>query len=430
MAGWFAGEITKINKQVVVGKRRLTGGESDEYYARIWLRNLKKYKYVNLDSQALTTAIEVAIRKQALFEVREDEGLSVFRTTVSSKLVDFESEYLQRSVSAQRKVLVKNQLQRFHEYFTGRSVNSISVSEYKDYIEWRKQNNQRGKQYTISNSVLHSEVILMGSFVGHLANNGAIGERLFRSLKSSGWSNFIGKKETRGAFTVEQYKKLRDYTANWHTEKKLDARARYTRQVVHWLIRIAGHTGLRTIELKNLRWRDIAEHEKGCVLSVKGKSYAKRERFRRILSDSGTYQYLYEVKIITQELANGTGRLLTDNDFVFVKHNGKRADDLWAQNISIALSRLNMKKDEEGRRISLYSLRHYFATRQIEAGISIYDLAEYMGTSVSMIEQYYGKGTHEKLGMRVMGDLIEEELEDRLVAAKVVTDDGLRDSRN
>ncbi|MBT4017544.1 MAG: hypothetical protein HOE62_06315, partial [Alphaproteobacteria bacterium] len=104
MASWFAGEVTKINKQVVVGKRRLTGGESDEYYARIWLRNLKKYKYVNLDSQALTTAIEVAIRKQALFEVREDEGLSVFRTTVSSKLVDFESEYLQRSVSAQRKV--------------------------------------------------------------------------------------------------------------------------------------------------------------------------------------------------------------------------------------------------------------------------------------------------------------------------------------
>jgi integrase len=422
MAGWFAGEVSKINKQVVVGKRRMTGGESDEYYARIWLRNLKKYKYVNLETLSLTGATESAIKKQALFEVREEEGLAVFRTSISSKLDDFESEYLQRSVSAQRKVLVKNQLQRFGEYFFGRTVNSISATEYKDYIKWRKQNNRRGKQYSISNSVLHSEVILMNSFVGHLANSGAIGERLFRSLKASGWSNFIGKKETRGAFTVAQYKTLRDYTANWHTEEKLDGRARYTRKVVHWLIRIAGHTGLRTIELKNLRWRDIVKHEKGCVLSVKGKSYAKRERFRRILSDSGTHQYLYEVKILSQELANETRRELTDNDFVFVKHSGKQADDLWAQNISIALSRLDMKRDEEGRRISLYSLRHYFATRQIEAGVSIYDLAEYMGTSVSMIEQYYGKGTHEKLGMRVMGDLIEEELGERVVAVNRVAD--------
>ena len=419
MASWFSGEIEKVNKQVVVGKRQMADKESEEYYARIWLPKLKKYKYVGLDTRSLNNADLAAIKKQALFEVREDEGLVVFRTSISSKIKDYRDEYFKRSVSERRKVLVRSQLQRFEEFFGSRSVGSIKISEFKDYIEWRKLNNRRGEQYTISNSALHSEVILMTSFAGFLANNGAIGERLYRSLKGSGWANFIGKKETRGALTVEQYKELRNYTAGWHSEPKLDERAVYTRQIVHWLLRVAGHTGLRTIELKNLRWGDISDHEKGCILSVKGKSYAKRERFRKILSDADTLDYLMKIRSLTSDL----GYDVSKNGFVFVKFNGSRAADLWAQNIRIALSRLGMNRDTENRRISLYSLRHYFATRQIEAGISIYDLSEYMGTSVSMIEKYYGKGTHEKLGMRVMGGLIEEVLEDRLVSEKEIAAD-------
>ena len=40
---------------------------------------------------------------------------------------------------------------------------------------------------------------------------------------------------------------------------------------------------------------------------------------------------------------------------------------------------------------SLYSLRHYYATRKIrDDEISVYLLAQQMGTSVKMIEQYYG----------------------------------------
>jgi hypothetical protein len=86
MASWFSGEIEKVNKQVVVGKRQMADKESEEYYARIWLPKLKKYKYVGLDTRSLTNAVLAAIKKQALFEVREDEGLVVFRTSISSKI--------------------------------------------------------------------------------------------------------------------------------------------------------------------------------------------------------------------------------------------------------------------------------------------------------------------------------------------------------
>jgi hypothetical protein len=45
---------------------------------------------------------------------------------------------------------------------------------------------------------------------------------------------------------------------------------------------------------------------------------------------------------------------------------------------------------------SLYSLRHYYANRQIRAKAPIYNLARRMGTSVKMIELYYGAAIGEQ----------------------------------
>ena len=40
--------------------------------------------------------------------------------------------------------------------------------------------------------------------------------------------------------------------------------------------------------------------------------------------------------------------------------------------------------------IRLHDLRHTFATNALAAGISLYELARFMGTSVRMIDQTYG----------------------------------------
>lgn len=46
--------------------------------------------------------------------------------------------------------------------------------------------------------------------------------------------------------------------------------------------------------------------------------------------------------------------------------------------------------DSNGNRREAYSLRHYYATQRLLSGVSVYVLAENMGTSVAMIEKYYG----------------------------------------
>jgi hypothetical protein len=40
---------------------------------------------------------------------------------------------------------------------------------------------------------------------------------------------------------------------------------------------------------------------------------------------------------------------------------------------------------------SLYSLRHFYAVTALRNGIGVFEVARNMGTSVQMIQQYYGK---------------------------------------
>lgn len=42
----------------------------------------------------------------------------------------------------------------------------------------------------------------------------------------------------------------------------------------------------------------------------------------------------------------------------------------------------------------IYDLRHSFATWALDAGLSIFELARYMGTSVEMIDRTYGHLAH------------------------------------
>ena len=49
-----------------------------------------------------------------------------------------------------------------------------------------------------------------------------------------------------------------------------------------------------------------------------------------------------------------------------------------------------LQYDDKREQRDAYSFRHYYATQRLLKGISVYTLAENMGTSVAMIEKHYG----------------------------------------
>jgi integrase len=55
------------------------------------------------------------------------------------------------------------------------------------------------------------------------------------------------------------------------------------------------------------------------------------------------------------------------------------------------LDSINLSESRDKEKYTLYSLRHFYAVMMIRRGIPIFDIARNMGTSVQIIEKYYGK---------------------------------------
>ena len=49
-----------------------------------------------------------------------------------------------------------------------------------------------------------------------------------------------------------------------------------------------------------------------------------------------------------------------------------------------------MRNDSKGNKRTLYSLRHFYATQRLSEEVSPFLLARQMGTSVEMLERFYG----------------------------------------
>jgi hypothetical protein len=68
------------------------------------------------------------------------------------------------------------------------------------------------------------------------------------------------------------------------------------------------------------------------------------------------------------------------------------------------LSRAKILENRHGERYTLYSLRHFYAVMMIRRGMPVFNIARNMGTSVAIIESYYGKqATSAELATR-LGD--------------------------
>ena len=58
---------------------------------------------------------------------------------------------------------------------------------------------------------------------------------------------------------------------------------------------------------------------------------------------------------------------------------------------NMALKQAGIERNGFGEKYVLYSLRHFYAVMALRNGIGVFEVARNMGTSVQMIQQYYGK---------------------------------------
>ena len=154
------------------------------------------------------------------------------------------------------------------------------------------------------------------------------------------------------------------------------------------------NTGMRTMEAANLRWRDVDartdKHERPFVcLNVRGKG-----KFRQLVAASNVASYLDRIKALS--------KATKPDDFVFTTSTGKQNADLYGSLIESLLTESALLHSSSGSRRSTYCFRHTYATFRLMEGIDVYFLAKQMGTSIKMIEDYYGHITPAKNAERIL----------------------------
>ena len=79
------------------------------------------------------------------------------------------------------------------------------------------------------------------------------------------------------------------------------------------------------------------------------------------------------------------------NDQLFKMVDGGKIITLIDQ-FNVVLERAGLTHSADGEKYSLYSLRHFYAVQMLRKGrVNVFDVARNMGTSVQIIEAYYGR---------------------------------------
>ena len=83
------------------------------------------------------------------------------------------------------------------------------------------------------------------------------------------------------------------------------------------------------------------------------------------------------------------GEKPSKDDYVFCHKDGTPIHS-FKKGFTTLIAEAGGEFDREGQRRTIYTLRHTYATFRLHEGVNHFVLARNMGTSVKMLEQFYG----------------------------------------
>jgi integrase len=162
---------------------------------------------------------------------------------------------------------------------------------------------------------------------------------------------------------------------------------------------ILANTGIRVGEARALTWADLDSHSnidgsESVILRVRGKTGA-RDVVARSLEIKDYFQRISELRV--SEL----GKEPSLTECIFCHPNGKPIHS-FKKGFEALIRECGVEFDPSGDRRVIYSLRHTYATFRLQEGVNHYALAQNMGTSVKMLEAFYGHTTNRSMATELM----------------------------
>ena len=319
------------------------------------------------------------IRDKTFKQLADDYVRKATRDTVEGRL------------SEGRLGLVEGTLRRYLQpYFGKKLINDITTADFNDYDDWRLDYWTRGygagKTVMTCAKIPAAKTLMMEQSILRLILRHGVEEGLLKQLP------FMRSKQAktvrRGAFDVKEYATL-IRTARKRAATERHTRVKRDRQLLELYMRLMVGAGLRVGEARGLKWTDVEFISTGSGnvetlrLWVDGKT-GKRAVIGAKMAKLAIKKLLAFYGYITIDDARQKGSSLFTNTRGGNVHTFEVGFKALLKITGLAL-------DRHGKRRSLYSLRHSYATfRLLYGGTDVYLLARNMGTSVAMIEQHYG----------------------------------------
>lgn len=428
----FLIDVQELKSGLIIFRR--ADVQHRNWYCRIRVPNADRYKTVSLKTSDIHEAKKQAFHHDAdmLFRVRHE--VPIFNKTfaqVAKEYADFQKRVAETGQITVNRWKIVDSYIRLHliPYVGNVQITQIGQDKWTDYIHWRKTEggNKPPKKKRPENLPQDNQP--------RPAKDGAIRQELmtFRAIMSfAARKQYIRESQVpkdklptdrarRDAFTPQEYRKLHTNARAWIKKGRNDFNIFYRTMAYNFML-IMANTGMRPPEARDLRWRDVDirtdKHGRQFVcLNVRGKG-----KFRELVAASNVASYLDRVR----ELRETTSRKLrkegkaddsvskaknrrdmaidapTPDDFVFTAYEGKQAVTLYGSLIGDLLETSTLLFGPSGSRRSTYCFRHTYATFRLMEGVDVYFLAKQMGTSVQMIEHYYGHITPAKNAERIL----------------------------
>lgn len=280
-------------------------------------------------------------------------------------------------------------------FFEKYNVNSIDYEALQKFSEWREK--EMGKKPRASTITNHNTAL--NRVLDYAVDMGYMSKIHLPALQNDGT-----KSEPRPVFTKTEYKTLTSFMATW-CKKGHTQRTRDMRELLRDYVLILANTGMRHgTEALGLKWKDIAwittDGQRYLQFTVDGKTGK-----RTLIARHNTQDYLERLQLRNPAISKLSFDALIKkrvNEEVFKLRDGTTTENLGATFRHLLRdSKLN-RKGEKNK--TLYSLRHTYAHFAIlEEGMDVYTLSKQMGTSVPMIEQYYGHVTPAHVASKLAG---------------------------
>ena len=253
-------------------------------------------------------------------------------------------------------------------------ISNINENVLAEYLEWRVDQAKKRP----AASTLRNERTVLNQVFRFAKRRGYISDPPIIAVPSS-------RQSARPDIPDKEWRTLYTHLRKYVKEAQDKRRYRERFYLQHYIL-ILANCGIRVGEARHLRWRDISttktlNGQTRLIFTVRGKTGE-----REVVCNERVEGYVERLR----GFRSGEVKKLKADEPIFCHPDGSPIGS-FKKGFEQALTEAGVLRGSDGKKRVPYSLRHTYATMRISEGVSVFQLAANMGTSVEMIENFYGK---------------------------------------